>query len=82
MYEGDGRGDGLTWSVIRTLYIESVPQAEHASCHHGDALTNKPTKHDGRVGTLISPLHNADKVSAGHAIGWYLMRTLYFEIYF
>ena len=48
--------------------IESVPQALVA-CHHGDTQTNKPTKRDGRVGLLIISLHNADKASAGPAIG-------------
>ena len=48
--------------------IESVPQAIQVACHHGDAQT-KPTKRDGGVVPLISPLHNADKASAGTLIG-------------
>ena len=34
-----------------------------------DTQTNKRTKRDGRVGPLISQLHNTDKASAGPAIG-------------
>ena len=47
--------------------MDSVPQAVQVACHHGDAQTNQPTKLDGRVGPLISPIYNAD--SAGPAIG-------------
>ena len=47
---------------IRDVHpIDSVPYAVKVAGHHGDAQTNKPTKRDGRVGPLISPLHNADK---------------------
>ena len=57
------------WSILKFLTrhvdIDSVPQAAQVACHHGDAQTNKPTKRDERVGPLISPLHNADKASAG-----------------
>ena len=49
--------------------IDCVPQALQVACHHGDAQTNKPTKRDDRAYPLISPLHNADKASAGHPIG-------------
>ena len=49
--------------------IDSVPYAVKVAGHHGDAQTNKPTKRDGRVGPLISPLHSADKASAGPPIG-------------
>ena len=52
-----------------SLHIDCVPHALQVACHHGDPQTNKPTKRDGRVGPLISPLHNADKASAGHPIG-------------
>ena len=55
--------------------IDSVPQAVHGACYHGDAQTNKPTKRDGRVGPLICPLHNADKASAAPPIGWNFMTT-------
>ena len=49
--------------------IDSVPQVVEVACHHSNTQTNKPTKRDGRVGPLISPLHNADKASAGPPIG-------------
>ena len=49
--------------------VDSVPKATQVACHHGDAQPNKPTKCDGRVNPLISPLHNADKTSAGPPIG-------------
>ena len=62
--------------------IDSVPQAVQVAYHHGDAQTNKPTKRDGRMGPLISPLHNADKASVGPPIGQNLMTTFYFQIYF
>ena len=52
------------------------------ACHHGNAQTNKPTKCDGRIGPLISPLHNADKAPAGIAIDLNLMTTIYLQIYF
>ena len=50
--------------TLGTPLSDSVPQAFQVACHHGDAQTNKPTKRDGRVDPLISPLHNADKASA------------------
>ena len=55
---------------IQTLdLIDSVPYSVKVAGHHGDAQTNKPTKRDDRVCPLISPLHNADKASAGPPIG-------------
>ena len=55
--------------AVDVTCIDSVPYAVKVAGHHGDAQTNKPTKRDGRVGPLISPLHNADKASAGPPIG-------------
>ena len=55
--------------AFRGTLLESVPQVVEVVCHHSNAQTNKPTKRDGRVGPLISPLHNADKASAGPPIG-------------
>ena len=63
---GGGGGGGCE---LRLNSIDFVPQALQVACHHGDAQTNKPTKYDGRVGPLISPLHNADKASGVPAIG-------------
>ena len=63
------RGGGGADLLSNTPAIDSVPYAVKVAGHHGDAQTNKPTKRDGRVGPLISPLHNADKASAGHPIG-------------
>ena len=54
--------------IMRTI-IDCVPQALQVACHHGDAQTNKPTKRDGRVGPLISSLHNPDKASGVPPIG-------------
>ena len=44
-------------------------KAVQVACHHGYIQANKPINRDSRVGPLISPLHNVDKVSAGAAIG-------------
>ena len=52
---------------IRSYRLSSI--SSEVTCHHGDAQTNKPTKRDGMVGPLISPLHNTDKASAGPPIG-------------
>ena len=43
-------------------------EAVQVACQDGDAQTNKPTKPDGRVSPLISPLHNFDEASAGSLI--------------
>ena len=51
------------------ILIDSVPQVVQVACHHGDALTNKPTKHDDRDDPLIFSLHNTDKASVGPPIG-------------
>ena len=40
------------------------------------------TKRDGRGPGLISPLRNADKASTGSPIGYNLIRTFNFKIYF
>ena len=55
--------------VVEHSLLDCVPQPEQVACCYGDAHTNKPTKRDGRVVHLISTLHNADKASAGYAIG-------------
>ena len=51
--------------IVNKISIDSVPQPVQVAYHHGDAQKNKPTKPDGRVEPLISPLHNADKASSG-----------------
>ena len=48
---------GITgWSYhgvrIESDTIESFPDQELASGHHGDSWTNKPAKHDDRVSPL------------------------------
>ena len=54
-------------SYLHNNRLSSI--SSEVACHHGDAQTNKLTKRDDRVGPLISPLHNADKASAGPPIG-------------
>ena len=66
LWGGKARLSILNQDVV---LIDSVPQVVEAACHHSNAQTNKPTKHDCRVVPLISPLHNADKASADPPIG-------------
>ena len=68
--------------IGRLSLIDCVPQPVQVACHHGDTQTNKPTKRDGRVEPLISPLHTADKASAGPTIDSNILSTFYFQIYF
>ena len=59
--------------------IDSVQQAIQVTCHHGDTQTIKPTKRDGRVVALITPLHNAGKGSADTPIGKNLKKHFIFK---